>query len=481
MSNLIRKLKNDRDAPPGVLFDALATDVEDRSAGTVNITGRLPQGLSGVLYRNGPGKFRRGGRTKRSVLDGDGVIQRLELADGRARYARRFVRTPKLAAETAANRFLYPTWTTTAPGFLANVGQHIESQAGITVYSVNGKLLVLDEVAPGFELDPATLETLRPASLGLPENDRALKAHARFLVESGDWLFVSTRTDASGTVIDLVRLKPDGTRIATPTVKAPRTAYLHDFGATERFAVVILQAAHLHGLRFLSGLASFAECLEWRPERGNIVLLIDLHSGACRTFEAPAAWVWHVANAYEHDNDLVMDFVGYDDPGHFLGRDAQLTAIMRGREGVNCAPGTLRRYVIRPESGRLTETILCDGNYEFPSVDGRSGGREHQRVYVTCGNRPGMLHSGIASIDTATGKRDAYDFGAHVNALEPVFAQAPDGAIDQGWLITQTLDTRAGTSAFAVLDARCVADGPVATIELGETLPISFHGLWVPH
>jgi carotenoid cleavage dioxygenase len=32
---------------------------------------------------------------------------------------------------------------------------------------------------------------------------------------------------------------------------------------------------------------------------------------------------------------------------------------------------------------------------------------------------------------------------------------------------------------FAVLDARNVAAGPVATVELGETMPISLHGQWV--
>jgi carotenoid cleavage dioxygenase len=77
-----------------------------------------------------------------------------------------------------------------------------------------------------------------------------------------------------------------------------------------------------------------------------------------------------------------------------------------------------------------------------------------------------------------TGQRDAYDFGAHVNALEPVFAPAPGGEIDQGWLITQTLDTHRGTSGYDILNAQRIGEGPVATIELGEVLPISFHGQW---
>jgi len=466
--------------PSAIIFDALGRDTQDRPDAEILVSGKLPRALNGVLFRNGPGKFRRGGRTKRTVLDGDGVIQRLELADGSARYARRFVRTPKLAAEAAADRFLSPTWTTTAPGLLTNLGQHMQSQAGVTTYEVNGTLYALDEGAtPGFEIDRDTLETLKPASLGLPDHDASPKPHVRYIASSGDWLFASTRYGSKSMMIDIVRHRADGTRVATPTVTAPRMAYVHDFGATDRYAVVILQAAHIHGLRFMSGLASFSECLEWRPSQGNLVLLIDLATGTSQTFEAPAAWAWHMANAYEHGNDMVLDFVGYDDPGHFLGKNAQLAAVMRGEDGVRGAPGHIRRYVLSPATGRLTETILSDGNFEFPSIDGRAGGEAHGRIYVTCGSQAGMLHSGVAALDTRTGCLDAFEFGDHVNAGEPVFAADAAGGPDAGWLITQTLDTRRGTSGFAVLNARRVSDGPLAIVELGETMPISFHGHWV--
>ena len=460
-------------------FVALGHNTHDRADAEIEVHGALPPGLRGVLFRNGPGHFERGGRIKRTVLDGDGVIQRLEFAEGRARYARRFVQTPKLIAEAAAGRFLSPTWTSNAPGLLANVGQHIESQAGVTTYEVGGTLLALDEGGtPGFEIDRDTLETLRPASIGLPDHDAFPKAHAKQIAQSGDWLFASTRSGPKGMRIDLVRHCADGTRVATPTVFSPRMGYVHDFAATNRYAVFNLQAVRLHGLRFMAGLASFTECLEWTPEQGNLVLLIDLATGACQTFEAHAAWAWHMANAYEYGNTVVMDFVGYDDPGHFLGPDAQLAAVMRGENGVNGAPGTIRRYVLS-NSGGLTETVLADGNFEFPSIDWRAIGAEHSRIYVTAGKEGGMLHTGIAALDIRSGRLDSYDFGAHVNTGEPVFAADPERGPDEGWLITQTLDVERGTSGFAILDAGNVSAGPRATINLGETMPISFHGHWV--
>jgi carotenoid cleavage dioxygenase-like enzyme len=327
---------------PSVVL-ALAADTANRLEGEVAVQSVLPAALQGVPFRNGPGRFSRGRRMKRRLLNGDGVVQRLAIADGKARYTRRLAQTPKLAAETAADKFLFPTWTSKAPRMLSNMGQHMQSQAGVTAYQVNGQLLALDEVAPGFELDRDTLETRGPAALGLPDHDASPKAHARHIAGSGDWIFASTRMGPKGMLIDFLRRRAAGSASATPAITAPRMSYVHDFGATGRFAVAVLHAVDVHGLRL----------------------------GA-----------WHPA----------------------------------------------------------------------------------QRV---------------AALDTCTGRLDAFDFGAHVNAGEPVFAADPAGAFDQGWIITQTLDMRRGKTEFAVLDANRLVDGPVATISIGEAVPISFHGQWV--
>lgn len=460
-------------------FSRLGHDVTEVTEQEVAVTGKLPPAIRGTLFRNGPGLFARGGRTKRTLLDGDGVVQRLSIADGQARYTRRFVATPKLEEESAADRFLSPTWTSKAPGLLTNIGQHLKSQAGVTVYNVDNKIYALDEVAPGYELDPDTLETLGPVNLGLPENDAGPKAHARRLAASGDWLFASTRMGRDGMMIDIVRRHNNGSTIATPTVRAPRMTYVHDFVATEKYALFVLHAAHVHGLRYMMGLSAFTECLEWRPSQGNLIMLVELASGRSRVFEAPAAWVWHLANGYESANQFVVDFVGYDDPGHFLGEHAQLAAIMLGRAGNNGSAGTMRRYTIDLTSWRFSEMILNDGNFDFCSVDPQMSGLTHRRIFATHHAAPGILHSGIAAIDTVTARRDAFDFGPSVNAGEPVFVANPAGAEEAGWLITQTYDACRDASGFAVFDADHISDGPVASVALPSRMSMSFHGQWV--
>lgn len=464
------------------LFSALAQNTTERTHGHCVVRGRLPKELNGVLYLNGPGIFQRGQHRKESLLDGDGILQRLELREGKAHYIRRFVRTEKFLSEEKAQRFLHPTWTTKAPNALANLGGRIKSQAGITATLFNDELYALDEASPGYRIDAQTLETLGPATLHLPERDKALKAHTRYLPQSKSWLLASTRMGRHGMTLDFVRRYSNGYYRRTPTVAAPRMVYLHDFGATERYAVVILQPAFFNPLRFLSGQSTFANALKWRPKEGNVILLVDLDTGHSTRFDAPAAWVWHIANTYQSGSSIIMDFIGYDDPEHFLGRDAQLSAIMHGKVGNPGSPGTLRRYILDTHTRQLTQEIIAAGNYEFPNVNPESSGRQHNTIFTTsdtAGN--GLFHHQITAIQPETGQTKSFDFGPQTNVLEPVYAYSKHAPDDKAWIISQILDTQRNCSGFAILQAHHIDKGPIATIDLKETIPISFHGHWTAY
>ncbi|MEA1086320.1 carotenoid oxygenase family protein [Sphingomonas sp. CD22] len=76
-------LHHEATVPMPATFTALRADTQDRAVGEITVRGKLPEELTGVLFRNGPDRFRRDSQTKRTVLDGDGVVQRLEIADGR--------------------------------------------------------------------------------------------------------------------------------------------------------------------------------------------------------------------------------------------------------------------------------------------------------------------------------------------------------------------------------------------------------------
>lgn len=443
------------------------------------IEGTLPAGLRGRLFRNGPGLFERDGDRKRTILDGDGMIQRFDFAAGQVRYRNRFVRTEKYLEEEAAGAWLYPTWTTSVPGgALANLGEPIKSQAGVATLIRDDRLLAMDEGSKKafYVMDPDTLKTLGPFALPGGLELHGLKAHTKTEPRTGDWHVVGTeygrRMTIRWQVVDRAgALKAEG------TLKSPRMTYIHDFMATERHLLFVLHPVEFSPFGMLAGFRSFAESLAWAPEHGNLVLVQDKAGGEPLLLEASAAWMWHALNAYEHDGVLVADFVGFDRPDHFLGPNPAFAAITRGEDGDSAYPGKVRRYVIDLRAGTLREEVVDAGHHEFPMVDPRVALSEHRTGYFSCGRVGDWVTDGVVRLDLLGGARDEFRFGPRHFAGEPVFAPRGDSP-DDGWILTLVQSGETGNAFLAVLDAANLAAGPVAKAHLEHHTPLSFHGYW---
>ena len=456
---------------------ALGTSLQVEHDYEPDVEGDLPAGFNGRLYRNGPGLFERGGYRKQHLLDGDGMLQCFDFSAGTVRYRNRFVRTEKFIAEEAAGVFSYPTWTTLAPaGLFTNLGNRIKSQAGVTTLVRDGNVLALDEVIPLHVLDPDSLDTL--GAFNFPEGVEmpGCKAHTKTDPVSGDWVLAATEYGRTLTLRWLV-LARDGTVKAQGAVKSPRMTYLHDFMVTERYIIFVLHPVEFSSAGMLLGLRSFTDSLTWKPEQGNLVMVLDRSGGEPVFIEAPAAYMWHALNAYEQNGEIVADFVGYDTPDHFIGPDPAFAAVMRGDEGDAEFPGTIRRYVIDLKTTSLRQETVDAGMHEFPMVDLRAGLRKHRYGYFTCGHIGDWLLDGVARIDMDSGARKEYRFGPRHFVGEPVFAPRGNGE-DDGWILTQVHSDKAENNFLAVFDAGNLAAGPLATVRLRHHVPLSFHGFW---
>lgn len=443
------------------------------------VEGRLPEALRGSLYRNGPGLFDRGGVRSRHFLDGDGLVQRLSISAGKAHYRNAFVRTPKFIAEEQAGRRLWSTWSTPrSRHFYGNLGGGFGgSQANITISDVHGRLLARDEIGGSFEIDPDSLSTLGELPLPRPVASASIKAHGKLDPESGEWILAGTEFGRRMHVHAVVHDR--GLRPARLlSFKSPRQVYIHDFFVTRRYLVFVLHPAELSTLPLLAGFKSFIDCLRWSPDKGNLLAVLPRDGGAVRFFEAPPAFMWHSLNAREEGRTILADFIGYDEPDHFLGPDALLSRLREGRLGRADAPGTIRRYRLDLSGGSVTEEVLDSENHEFPMFDARRLGMAYRQAWFGWA-RPGRMHHGVKRIDMVSGESDLHDFGVDTQVGEPVFVPHPDGTPERGWVIVQGLDGHDGHAFFAVLDAERIGEGPLATIGLAHSLPISFHGTWV--
>lgn len=443
------------------------------------VRGRLPAHLCGTLYKNGPGLFERAGVRRRTLLDGDGMITAYRFADGRVEFLNRFVRTPKFEAEEASGRFLYNSWTTPLEDPLR---EEDSGQAGVTVWPWGDRLYAFDENNLGWELDREDLGTRGPAAFGLPEDQAALFAHGKQLGRSGEFTLFGVnyqRLQYNYLVLDPSQ-RVTAQRSFSVTDYGP-PSYMHDWFVTPNYFVLHVMPALIDGEAMARG-SVLRDALRWQPTLPSRLLVFRRgEHGAPQIFELEPAWMWHAANAFEQaHSQLVLDWIGYDDPHHFVGAGAEWERIMLDQLRPSGAPGVLRRTVIDLRSKTCqTERFEDLEDQEFPTIAPDRAGHSYRFVYLVHDPGAGVLYQSVAKVDLSTGRSDVFDFGAGRIALEPVFAPRPGArAEDDGWLLVEVANVATGRASLLVLDARRVADGPIAGVELRHHVPMRFHGRW---
>lgn len=468
------------------LFSGLTQSLVQEYDYDAEIEGAVPVDLRGVLYRNGAGLYERGGLRKRALMDGDGMVHAYFFHDRGVRFRNRFVLTEKYLDEEAAGGYLYPTFSTQAPGgVFANLwaGDRIKSQAQISVVVRGGRLFAFDESSLPYELDPVSLSTLGASDLGLPGHGY-YSAHSKIDMHTGEWLLFGLhygrKVELHTTVLD-----PQGRLINRQVVPLPRYVYLHDCFVSSRHMVFSLHPVEFDLLPFLFGTRSMSDSFSWRPEKGTLVMILGREGTEAPIYiETGASFLWHTLNAYEEGGMIICDFIGYESPDHFIGPDPPVTAVMEGRKGRYVHSGEIRRYEIDPAKRRIRQEVILRGGFEWPFMHPHHRGYRYRYGYCAKTRGDDFFWSGISRIDMDDAGEETYFFAEGIYCGEPVFAPRPgfryDPASTQepGWLLTEAFDGQTGRSFLAVFDAGRLQEGPVAKVHLSHHMPFSMHGFW---
>ena len=403
-------------------------------------------------------------------------------------YRARFVRTEKFVAEEKAGAFVFGTFSTQAPGGLfANVlpERNIRSQAGITAVPRWGKVFAFDETGLPWELDADTLETSGETSFGLPRDLTLYAAHNKIDVETGEWLHFGLEFGRKLNV-HLTTFAADGSLAGHDVWPLPRFSYLHDWFVTRRFVVLHLHPATIEVFGLLLGLRSIVDSLRWNGADGSLLMILprERRAGgiAPRFVETDASFMWHSFNGHEEGDDLVLDFVGYEDPDHFIGEEPLVLEVMKGRPGRFEHPGLVRRIRVAPGATRARNEVVAGGSFEWPRIDDRLLGRRNRWGYD--GERAAaavlLERRGAGRLRGREHRRARLRRPRlHERAgLRPRPGAAPGE--DAGWLLVELYDGDSRRSSLAILDAARVEDGPVARVLLEHHVPVSFHGYWRP-
>jgi carotenoid cleavage dioxygenase len=444
--------------PNPYLEGNFAPVLEERTdAHPLEVTGVVPPDLEGVLLRNGPNPL----TVPEDPADyhwfsGDGMLHGIWLRGGKATgYRNRWVRTRSLAGKVATVPPRGPSEPIDGP---ANT--HVIRHAGTTLALVESGFP--HAVSP--DLDRARIHDF-DGTLASP-----MTAHPKVDPVTGELVFFGI--DLFGPpflryhVVDAT-----GQLTTTEEVDIPRAVMMHDFAVTATRAVFLDQPV-------LFDLALVGEGRKmpyrWSPDAGaRVGVMARSASGhTIRWTTMDPSYVFHVLNAFDDGERVVLDVVRYDSvfdtaPG----------------EAITHATPTLHRWTVDPTTNRVHEEALDDTPVEFPRIDPAVAGSRHRYGYcVRTGADPVQpTFEGLIKYDFARDEAVRYDPGEGRSPGEPVFVRARDGAgEDEGWVLSVVYDAARDASDLVILDATSFAGPPVATVHLPARVPFGFHGSWVP-
>jgi len=438
------------------------------------VEGTIPTDLNGVYLRNGPNPmFEPKGMYH--IFDGDGMLHSGLFRDGKFTYRNKYVETADLQAKKAAGEEIYWGVTSSVKG---SPDKPMADAANTDVIGFAGNAVATWYLAgiPHI-IDPITLETIKAAPEYVSGLGNGMSAHCKVDEVTGDMMYFDYFTQKPHMSYGVIN--KEGKLIHHVPIELPGDRLMHDMAITENYSILhdvplyhdhdALQAGR-HKIVFNASL----------PMRFGVIPRLGA-SDSIRWFEFSSCFMYHVVNAWEEGDEIVMVACRYMPARHEDGSiDEKRTAKMIATLEMDAR---LWRYRMNVKTGETHEECLnADYNLEFPGYNSAFTGRKSKWAYLVDHHPKILRWTGIRKMNTDTGEcvgawSDDHD---HCWYSEPWFAPADNPTSeDHGYVVVFCWNDKTRVQELQVLDAQKLSDGPVARIKLPNRIAQGFHGCWM--
>src|SRR5919197_1828841 len=218
-------------AGPQLGYQTLDNEVQIDS---LPVEGAIPAWLAGSLLRNGPALFEDGERPVRHWFDGQAMLHRFTITDGRVAYANRFLRTKAYDAMRSGRLSFSEFATDPCRSIFKRVmtvfDPQITDNTFVGLTKLGERHYTMTEAPMSVQFDPDTLETL-----GYSERvpGTFATAHPHRDPASGALINVATRMGPRNSYRFFVHAPDDRPRVLT-TQGVRKPGYIHSFAMSER-------------------------------------------------------------------------------------------------------------------------------------------------------------------------------------------------------------------------------------------------------
>ena len=431
---------------------------EELSLANLEVSGQIPEALTGTYARIGPNPFKPDPRGHHWFV-GDGMVHGIRLSGGKANwYHNRYIKSGTLERSGG-------------PAAAGGPRRGARDTVNTNVLKLAGKTLALVESGPfPFELDH-NLDTV--ASTNLRGTLSApFTAHPHEDPQTGEWHAITYESETQDTVWHVV-INRAGEVVSERPIAVKGGPSIHECSITGDYVIVFDLPVTL-SLPTLAQGYNFP--YRWNEAHPARVGLLPRRGDADKIIwcEVDPCYVFHVANSFQNaDGSVTVDCCAYE------------SMFAHGPDGPNGVSRGFERWQVNPETGNVTRTSIDTFPQEFPRVDERRFGQSYRHAWTI--SQPSDTVSNFAAEnalyhhDLVAGEKRSYTFGSELVGGEFVFVpRLPDADEADGWLIGLVIDVRNDTTQLQFFEALNIEKGPVGAVHIPHRIPPGFHGNWIP-
>ncbi len=456
-------------------WNGIFDDLQEEDLELQDISGTLPEGLVGTLYRNGPGK-----RTfSKSFFDGDGMIRALSIEEtGHVHYKSRFVQTKKYTTELGSKKPKIRTAGTNLPGgIFKNFFKIPADEANTHVFYQNDKLWACEEGGHPWVMDPTTLSTEGEEHFaGALPRQVAFSAHPHYDANTKEVYNFGMKPGKS-MGFQCFKLDQNQNLKMLAYFPAKKGTFAHDYALSSKWMVFLLGPLAGNLTKFIFGFSSFFDTMQWHQEWGTQIVLVPRDGGRAQIFETESFAIGHVLSAWDEGDDVVID-VGTVDNMDVMNSVKNY----RKSNWQEFGDGIVSRIRVNTKNKQIEKHTLTDIPAEFPRIHPKYECQPSKWAYLASNTQTGEggFFRATMKLNRDNGDTQIFDFGENAVALEPVFVPKPNSTgEDDGWLLNYVYNSQTQCSDLVILDAQDLDQGPLATIHLPVNIGTTFHGTWV--
>ena len=441
------------------------------------VEGKIPQDLSGNLYRIGPGQKENHGVVYQHMFDGDAYLAGLHFDGSQSvRLKTRFIETPERAEEIAKGAMIYNEFGTKNPNFMP-ILKTPKNTPNVNILPWEGKLLAFSEGGTPSMIGPKDFSFQGHYDFhGTLASDIGFTAHPKFDPKTGEG-FAYGMHHGRDLALVVFRIDPH-TRALTTLYTLPQTSMylLHDMVLTDDYIMFLVPPITYDLFGVLTGWKSLFDSVQFWPDNPTRIMIMRRDgTGAPVIINQPAWSLSHNGNAFQADGKIYLDT--------FITGDYSSKDMMRSwprQDLVHSTPDTMVRLTIDPVAGKVLSTSSYGNSTEYPRFDLRKTGQDLRYLYTmeTANSDDQLVNTAILRHDLQRGSLERAQTLATRALGETIFVPHPGkDSEESGWLMTMGYDSSRDESFLEIRDAGSFEFE--ARVWTKQFIPLGFHGNFV--